>query len=107
MRKARTAGAIYSAGEKQKGVRLSLGADDYVTKPFSFQSFARVQAMLRRAKGGDARDIENAVRSQTVSIDTRARSVRKAETEVALTPKSSICCGIVRRRGAVASRPSF
>ena len=84
-----------------------LGADDYVTKPFSLSELlARVQAILCRAKGGDKRDGENAVEEfDTVSIDTRSRSVKKADHEVALTPKEfDLLLALVRRRGAVASR---
>jgi two-component system response regulator MtrA len=40
-----------------------------------------------------------------VSINTLARSVKKRETEVALTPKEfDLLLALVRRRGAVASR---
>ena len=65
-----------------------------------------MQAILRRAKGGDKRDGENAVEEfDTVSIDTRSRSVKKADHEVALTPKEfDLLLALVRRRGAVASR---
>ena len=93
--------------EADKVFGFRLGADDYVTKPFSLSELlARVQAILRRAKGGDKRDGENAVEEfDTVSIDTRARSVKKADQEVALTPKEfDLLLALVRRRGAVASR---
>ncbi len=93
--------------EADKVFGFRLGADDYVTKPFSLSELlARVQAILRRAKGGDKRDGENAVEEfSTVSIDTRARSVKKADHEVALTPKEfDLLLALVRRRGAVASR---
>ena len=93
--------------EADKVFGFRLGADDYVTKPFSLSELlARVQAILRRAKGGDKRDGENAVEEfDTVSIDTRARSVKKGDHEVALTPKEfDLLLALVRRRGAVASR---
>lgn len=93
--------------EADKVFGFRLGADDYVTKPFSLSELlARVQAILRRAKGGDNREAENAVEEfGDVSIDTRARSVKRAESEVALTPKEfDLLLALVRRRGAVASR---
>ena len=42
--------------ELDKVVGLELGADDYITKPFSIREFrSRVRALLRRAAGGDHR----------------------------------------------------
>src|SRR4051812_44986074 len=92
--------------EADKVFGFRLGADDYVTKPFSLSELlARVQAILRRAKGSDRRDGEAVEVFGDVSINTLARSVKKGETEVALTPKEfDLLLALVRRRGAVASR---
>src|SRR5688500_1977925 len=93
--------------EADKVFGFRLGAGDYVTKPFSLSELlARVQAILRRAKGGEKLNGENAVEGfDTVSIDTGARSVKKGDQEVALTPKEfDLLLALVRRRGAVASR---
>ena len=92
--------------EADKVFGFRLGADDYVTKPFSLSELlARVQAILRRAKGGDHRDGEALEEFGNVSINTLARSVKKGETEVALTPKEfDLLLALIRRRGAVASR---
>ena len=93
--------------EADKVFGFRLGADDYVTKPFSLSELlARVQAILRRAKAGDKHGAEAAVEEfGEVSINTLARSVRKGETEIALTPKEfDLLLALVRRRGAVASR---
>ena len=92
--------------EADKVFGFRLGADDYVTKPFSLSELlARVQAILRRAKGGDHRDGEAVEEFGNVSINTLARSVKKGETEVALTPKEfDLLLALIRRRGAVASR---
>ena len=93
--------------EADKVFGFRLGADDYVTKPFSLSELlARVQAILRRAKGNDKHSNELAVEEfGDVSINTLARSVRKGEAEVALTPKEfDLLLALVRRRGAVASR---
>ena len=92
--------------EADKVFGFRLGADDYVTKPFSLSELlARVQAILRRAKSGDRRDGEAVEEFGDVSINTLARSVKKGETEIPLTPKEfDLLLALVRRRGAVASR---
>lgn len=92
--------------EADKVFGFRLGADDYVTKPFSLSELlARVQAILRRAKSGERRDGETVEEFGEVSINTLARSVRKGELDVALTPKEfDLLLALVRRRGAVASR---
>ena len=92
--------------EADKVFGFRLGADDYVTKPFSLSELlARVQAILRRAKSGDHRDGEALEEFGNVSINTLARSVKKGETEIALTPKEfDLLLALIRRRGAVASR---
>src|SRR5688500_7209220 len=47
--------------EADKVFGFRLGADDYVTKPFSLSELlARVQAILRRSRAGDKRDGEQA-----------------------------------------------
>jgi len=93
--------------EADKVFGFRLGADDYVTKPFSLSELmARVGAILRRAKGADRRDGESVVEEfGAVTINTSARTVKKADTELALTPKEfDLLLSLVRRRGAVASR---
>lgn len=93
--------------EADKVFGFRLGADDYVTKPFSLSELlARVQAILRRAKGGDKHEEGAAVEKfGVVSINTLARSVKKSSVEVALTPKEfDLLLALVRRRGAVVSR---
>jgi two-component system, OmpR family, alkaline phosphatase synthesis response regulator PhoP len=92
--------------EADKVFGFRLGADDYVTKPFSLSELlARVQAILRRAKSGDKRDGEALEEFGDVSINTLARSVKKSESEIALTPKEfDLLLALIRRRGAVASR---
>src|SRR5678809_284297 len=62
--------------ETDKIVGLSVGADDYVTKPFSPRELvARVKAALRRIKSGAGPGAEGSVLSfKHISIDTGART---------------------------------
>jgi two-component system alkaline phosphatase synthesis response regulator PhoP len=93
--------------EADKVFGFRLGADDYVTKPFSLSELlARVQAILRRAKAAEKNEDGAAIEEfGEVSINTLARSVKKGGGEVALTPKEfDLLLALVRRRGAVASR---
>lgn len=64
---------------------LAIGADDYVTKPFSpRQVVARVHAVLRRAK--TPQSIELRFDGGRLVLDTAARTVYRDGAEVTLTP---------------------
>lgn len=68
---------------------LDLGADDYVTKPFSpRQLMARVQAVLRRAESA-ASPLARVLRfgGDDLVIDTGADDVRKGGVPVSMTPR--------------------
>jgi len=74
--------------EVDKIVGLELGADDYITKPFSVREFrSRVKAALRRAsmdrEAGSAGD--EPLQVHELRIDPARRSVRVRGEEVALT----------------------
>ena len=75
--------------ETDKVVGLELGADDYVTKPFSPRELiARIRAVLRRGSThniGGTVDTGQVVRSGEVEIDSLRHRVTVSGTEVALT----------------------
>ena len=71
--------------ENDKVLGLELGADDYVTKPFSMRELtARVRAVLRRVdKGQPETDV---LRAADITLDRVGRVVTVGETHVDLTP---------------------
>lgn len=72
-------------GEEEDKVRaLDLGADDYVTKPFSLRELlARVRTQLRRSGAGAAPEV---LRFPGLEIDLARRTVTQDGREVRLTP---------------------
>lgn len=87
--------------EADKIAALDLGADDYVTKPFSLDELlARVRAVLRRSPAADAN--EAVLRAGDLTIDLDERRVTVAGAEVKLTPKEfDLLRYIVRNAGKV------
>ncbi|MGC9529488.1 MAG: response regulator transcription factor [Candidatus Bipolaricaulaceae bacterium] len=62
------------AEEADRVAGLEMGADDYVTKPFSLRELAaRVRAVLRRAQGEGPREL---IRIGELEVDVAAREVR-------------------------------
>ena len=71
--------------ETDRLIGLELGADDYVTKPFSPREVvARVRAVLRRS-GGEGRSTQ-LIRVYDLEIDLEAHSVVRDGEEIDLTP---------------------
>ena len=71
--------------ENDKVLGLELGADDYVTKPFSMRELtARVRAVLRRV--GDKAPETEVLRGADITLDLSSRLSTVGETRVDLTP---------------------
>jgi DNA-binding response OmpR family regulator len=93
------------ADESDKLVGLELGADDYMTKPFSPKELvARVRAVLRRAEG--LRSPSNMVRVGTdIELDVSRMEVRVAGRRVELTKTEfQILATMARQPGRVFTR---
>jgi two-component system alkaline phosphatase synthesis response regulator PhoP len=88
-------------------VGLSVGADDYVTKPFSPRELtARVKAALRRIQTGAGSGSETTVHSfRHLRMDAGARTVHVDEQPIELTAiEFDLLKALVENRGRVLSR---
>jgi len=73
-------------GQEDKITALDLGADDYLTKPFSLDELlARIRAVLRRVAPEDEAETPT-LSAGDLQIDFTRRRVTKAGTEIHLTP---------------------
>ncbi len=88
-----------SVGDKVQA--LDSGADDYLTKPFSFDEFlARVRALLRRKK-----DSISELAWADLRLDVLAHKAFVADKEVILSPKEyAILQYLLRNKGRIVSR---
>jgi len=75
--------------EMDELIGLELGADDYITKPFSPRIVvARVRALLRRSEGGPVES--RILRVMDLEIDQEAHTVKRGGQPIALTPTEFI-----------------
>ncbi len=98
---------LTARGEEANKVQaFTLGADDYVTKPFgTLELIARVHALLRRARRGEGPSLPAVERFGDIEVNPASRTVYQAGQLVALTPREfDLLLALIKRRGAVASR---
>jgi len=98
------------AEEADRVAGLEMGADDYVTKPFSMRELvARVRAVLRRAKSAsvaaDAEPIETVLEVAGVTLDQDKHEVFVEGQRVELAPREfALLAYLMRHNGRVRSR---
>jgi DNA-binding response OmpR family regulator len=86
---------------------LDLGADDYITKPFSPHALrARIRAVLRRAPGGETQSA--AYCFGDAEVDLARCELRRSGDPVHLTPlEFKLLAAFIRNRGRVMSRDAL
>ena len=89
-------------GEYDQADGLDLGADDYLTKPFSYVVLAaRLRALLRR--GAIPRPAE--LRAGDLTLDPASRRVRRGDTDIELTAREfALLEYLMRRAGQVVAK---
>jgi DNA-binding response OmpR family regulator len=92
--------------EADKVAGFAVGADDYLTKPFSLRELAaRVQAILRRRERIEGSTDEASIRRPGLVVDVRRRRVEVDGEEIQLTPlEFEILRVLAREPGMVLSR---
>ncbi|GMA30361.1 response regulator transcription factor [Litorihabitans aurantiacus] len=85
---------------------LTVGGDDYVTKPFSLEELvARIRAVLRRTQESGGDDGSAVVRYADLEIDSDAREVRRGGRSIELSPTEfELLRYLVANAGRVLSR---
>lgn len=92
--------------ETDKIVGLSVGADDYVTKPFSPRELvARIKAALRRINASSVVEAGEILSFRRVRLDAGARTVRVDDQPIELTAiEFDLLHALAQNRGRVLSR---
>jgi DNA-binding response OmpR family regulator len=94
-----------ASGIRDRVDGLDLGADDYLTKPFSYVVLAaRLRALLRR--GAQPRPVQ--LQAGDLTLDPGTRQVRRGETVIDLTPREfALLEYLMRQAGQVVSKTSL
>ena len=95
--------------EIDKVLALELGADDYVTKPFSLHEFlARIKARLRRQNGAEGTPRSAAIVVGGIVLDPSRQSLSVRGRQVTLAPKEfSLLHVLMENRGHVVMRQTL
>ena len=101
-------GIIFLSSEndiEKKVQSLDSGADDYLTKPFSFIELAgRIRAILRRCKG-NINKIENNLTIKNLKLDLLTREAKRGDREIELTYREfALLEYLIRNKNLVLSR---
>ena len=96
--------------ETDKVAGLEVGADDYITKPFSMREFrSRVKAALRRSRmGAETREAGGAIECEDLKIDFDRRMVTLEDEEIRVTyVEFEILGALARSPGRVLTRETL
>ena len=92
------------AEETDKLIGLELGADDYITKPFSPKELvARVRSVLRRTENSDS--TADIIRAADLTLDVPRMKLTRDDREIELTPTEfQLLAAIARQPGRIFTR---
>lgn len=91
--------------ESDRILGLEIGADDYISKPFSLRELsARIRAILRRDKLLEEKDLST-LTIRDITIDPARRRVRRGDEDIELTQKEfDLLYCLMREQGRVLTR---
>jgi two-component system OmpR family response regulator len=94
------------SNETDKVVGLEIGADDYMTKPFSMRELlARVRAILRRVKMFEAPKGQAVIKIDEMEVDTNRHLVSLSGKVLELSPKEfDLLAFLAKNKGLVFNR---